>query len=103
MGKYGKAEAHLQELEGAPLAEDFLASFDFPKDFIEQVVWLVAHHHTLTNVNTLEHQILLEADFLVNAAESNYSKEQIDAALRSLFRTKTGTTLLNSIYIDKEQ
>lgn len=100
--KYGKAEGHMQELEGKSLAESFLIEIDMPKDFTERVVWLVSHHHTYSEVNLPEHQILLEADFLVNASESKYSKEHIYSAKRSFFRTVTGTALLDSIYLRQE-
>lgn len=97
--KYGSTEGSLQEKEGAWLTEEFLADFDLPRDFVERVKWLVAHHHTYSDVEQPEHRILLEADFLVNADESGYSKEQIEAAKRSFFRSETGIALLDSIYL----
>lgn len=97
--KYGSTEGSLQEKEGAVLTEKFLSGFDLPRDFVERVKWLVAHHHTYSVVEQIEHRILLEADFLVNAEESRYSPEQIKAAKRSFFRTETGLGLLDSIYL----
>ena len=43
---------------------------------VERISWLVAHHHTYTNIDGPDHQILLEADFLVNAGESSYHAQQ---------------------------
>lgn len=97
--KYGSARGDLQELEGIPLAEDFLREFSLPEDFCRRVVWLVGHHHTLTDVVTLEHRILLEADYLVNVHEAAHSKEQILSAEKSIFRTKTGLSLLREMYL----
>lgn len=96
--KYGKAEGHLQEIEGGPLTEAFFLCFALPEDIVQRIVWLVSHHHTYSSVELTEHRILLEADFLVNASESCYSPEQIKAAKRSFFRTKTGIGLLDSLY-----
>ena len=96
--KYGHADGKLQEIEGGPLTRNFLNSFLVPVETKERIVWLVSHHHTYTNVELLEHRILLEADFLVNAAESGYDREQIAAAKRRFFRTKAGIGLLESIY-----
>ena len=45
---------------------------------VERITWLVTHHHTYTNVEGMDYQILLEADFLVNAGESEYSKQAIE-------------------------
>ena len=99
--KYGSTEGSLQEREGAALTEEFLAPFELPSDFVQRVVWLVAHHHSYSDVSLLEHRILLEADFLVNAEESHYSVEQIQAAGRSFFKTASGLELLRSIYLSE--
>ena len=45
----------------------------------------------------LDHQILLEADHLVNAGESCDSEEAIYRMREVLFRTPTGTALLDQI------
>ena len=63
----------------------------------ERVVYLVGHHHTYGEVDGPDYQILLEADYLVNADESNYSQEKICSAMERLFKTATGTALLKSI------
>lgn len=101
--KYGSTEGKLQEQEGIALTEEFLREYGLPRDFVQRVVWLVSHHHTYSDVKLPEHRILLEADFLVNADESGYSKEQIEAAKRSFFRTKSGTELLSSMYLGGEK
>ena len=64
----------------------------------ERISYLVCHHHTYTDVNGLDYQILLEADFLVNADESQMSEAAIRNARETFFKTRTGTELLNSIY-----
>ena len=60
--------------------------------------YLVGHHHTYQGVDGLDYQILLEADFLVNADEMNLSKEAIEKMKTNVFKTKTGIELLNHIY-----
>ena len=96
--KYGNTNGKYQEAEGGPLAADFLRDSGLSPDRAERVVYLVAHHHTLRPVDGPDHQILLEADFLVNASESGYPKERIVHALNTLFVTATGTALLRSVY-----
>lgn len=100
--KYGNTYGSLQEKEGAVLAAEFLKDSELPQEFINRVVYLVGHHHTLDAVDGLDYQILLEADYLVNADESNHSKEQIEAMLKNVFRTETGISILKSIYLKKE-
>ncbi|NYC21025.1 hypothetical protein [Clostridium beijerinckii] len=46
----------------------------------------------------MDYQILVEADYIVNADESNYSKGNINNAIEKIFKTATGISLLKSIY-----
>ena len=101
--KYGHAAGYLQEEEGMPMTREFLAEFALPEEFVERVVWLVGHHHTVTAVETQEHRILLEADFLVNAGEQKLNRDQIKAAAKDFFATKTGTALLHSLYLNEKE
>lgn len=68
--KYGNANGKMQEKESAPLVDAFFAELPVEKQKVERIRWLVEHHHTYTDVKGADHQILLEADFLVNADES---------------------------------
>lgn len=46
----------------------------------------------------LDWQILLEADFLVNAFEDSLSKESIKSFRDKVFKTKTGIKMLEEMY-----
>jgi hypothetical protein len=46
---------------------------------VDRVAFLVGHHHTFTGVDGIDWQILLEADYLVNASESGTAVECIRA------------------------
>ena len=65
----------------------------FSSAFINRVAYLVERHHILTNVEGLDYQILLEADYLVNAEERKYPPENILHALDVLFKMPTGRVL----------
>ena len=80
------------------LAAEFLNDADLSPACRDRVVYLVAHHHTLTEIDGADYQILIEADYLVNADESEYSKDNIRNMLSRVFKTKTGIALLKSIY-----
>lgn len=98
--KYGNTNDKNQELESPPLVEAFFEGLALSRADIERISWLVAHHHTYTNVDGPDHQILLEADYLVNAGESGYSKSAVERAKARVFRTAAGTRLLDSIYLN---
>ena len=66
---------------------------------IFRVCWLIAHHHTYSNIQGMDYQILVEADFLVNAFEDEVDIDAIRTVRERLFRTKTGTKLLDLLYL----
>lgn len=92
--KYGDTSGRHQEQEGTALAEAFLADTELPETLRRRVVYLVGHHHSWKDVDGLDYQVLLEADYLVNAQEAGYSAENIRTAEGTLFRTDTGKRLL---------
>lgn len=96
--KYGNTNGKYQEEEGKILTAEFLKDTGYSEEFINRVVYLVGHHHTLTNIEGMDYQILIEADYLVNADESSYSKENIKNMLEKVFKTSTGSKLLKSMY-----
>ncbi len=97
--KYGNTNGKNQEAESPALVEPFLAELSVPQDKIERISWLVAHHHTYTNVDGIDYQILLEADYLVNADESEYSLKAVQTTYERVFKTESGRRLLRSIYL----
>lgn len=97
--KYGNTNGKAQETEGNILAREFYKDFDLPAEQLDRICFIVAHHHTYTGVDGPDWQILLEADFLVNADESQMSKEAILEFRSRVFRTRTGTEMLNSMYL----
>lgn len=96
--KYGNTDGKLQEKEGAVLAEEFLQGTGLSNEMADRIVFLVAHHHTLQGVDGIDYQILLEADYLVNADESGYQESNIRNVMDSVFKTSTGKMLLQSVY-----
>ena len=97
--KYGNTDGKNQERESAPLVETFFAGMPDGAADVARISFLVSHHHTYTNVDGPDYQILLEADFLVNAGESAYSRTAIENAKARVFRTAAGIRLIDSIYL----
>ena len=100
--KYGDTNGKHQELESPPLVEAFFADLPVSPAGVERISWLAAHHHTYTNVEGADYQILLEADFLVNAGESGYPRATVENFRQRVFRTAAGTALLDSMYLRDE-
>lgn len=96
--KYGNADGKRQEEESPALVAAFLKDTGMSAPQIDRVVYLVAHHHTLDNIEGLDYQILIEADYIVNADESGYSPENIANFDKIHFKTPAGHSLLHSVF-----
>ena len=97
--KYGKADGKSQETEGQVLVREFLADTGMESSQIDRVSYLVGHHHTLSNIKGIDYQILVEADYIVNASESGYSRENIENFIHTVMRTESGIKILKNILI----
>ena len=60
--------------------------------------WLIAHHHTYQDVTSLDHRILLEADFLVNSFEAHLAPEGIITFRDHVFRSESAISMLNDMW-----
>ena len=96
--KYGNTNGKYQEEEGAWLVKDFLADMGLTSVQIERVAYLVGHHHTFQRIDGLDYQILIEADFIVNAAESAYSKENIANFAETIMRTNSAKRITAEVF-----
>ena len=66
----GKCTGKHQEEEGPAVAQEILDSVGgFTNQQTERIKYLIAHHHTYSDIQGLDYQILVEADFLVNLYE----------------------------------
>ena len=64
----------------------------------DRVAYLVGHHHTYTNIDGMDYQILVEADFLVNLYEDSVPKAAAQNALDKIFKTQTGKTICKEMF-----
>mgnify|MGYP000554928569 FL=1 len=97
--KYGECGGRVQEKEGPALAKKLLEKLEFETDISERVQYLIAHHHTYSNIDWIDYQILVEADFLVNMYEDNLSKEAVLKAYDSIFKTEYGKKICKDMYL----
>lgn len=96
--KYGNINGKYQEKEGPIIAEKLLEKLNLEDTLIKRVSFLIAHHHTYKDVDGLDWQILLEADYLVNAYEHSWTNNAVAKAYTNIFRTESGKKLCKSIY-----
>lgn len=96
---YGNCSGKYQEELGPKEAESMLRKLGYESQVVERVCYLVGHHHTYTNVEGLDYQILIEADFLVNLHEDYVGTEGCQKVLDTIFRTQTGKDLLEKMFL----
>jgi uncharacterized protein len=98
--KYGVSDGKHQEQEGPAEARALLEKTGgYTPGQIERVCWLVGHHHTYHDIGGIDHQILVEADFLVNLYEDGMAEEAVRKVRERIFRTATGIRLLDTVYL----
>ena len=96
--KYGDLSGKHQEELGPAIAEEMLQRLNYDKKIIERVSYLVAHHHSYNNIDDVDHQILVEADFLVNVHENYNPYSSAAEAYKRIFKTDTGKKLFKIMY-----
>ena len=96
--RYGSCGGKLQEELGPAEARTLLTAAGYTPEETERVAWLVGHHHTYDPIDGMDHQILVEADFLVNLHEDGSSPEAIRRTLDTIFRTEAGKRLLKTMF-----
>lgn len=96
--QYGSCGGKLQEELGPAEARTLLTAAGYTPEETERVAWLVGHHHTYDPIKGMDHQILVEADFLVNLHEDGSSPEAIRRTLDTIFRTEAGKRLCQTMF-----
>lgn len=98
--KYNSSAGNYQQIEGPAEARIVLNELNIEPEIIERVCWLIAHHHIYTDITGYDYQILVEADFLVNAYEDNMPENTIQKVREKVFKTNAGVNFLNNMYIN---
>jgi len=96
--KYGDSTGKHQEEEGPAAAQEMLRELGYDEKLIERVCYLVGHHHTYTDIDGIDYQILVEADFLVNLYENGESREAVRTAFERIFKTESGKELCRAMF-----
>lgn len=97
--KYGNTNGKYQEAEGVPMVEAFLNGTGMSAAQIERIKYLVGHHHTFSNIEGADYQILVEADYIANASENGYDEKNIENFLNKIVKTSAGKKLIESIFL----
>jgi HD superfamily phosphodiesterase len=102
--KYASKAGPYQEKEGPPIAKEILERLNVQKEMIEEICDIIGHHHTPKEAESLNFQILYEADWLVNMEEEGISKdrEEVEKIIGKAFMTVTGKELAKRLFLENK-
>ena len=83
---------------GIKVAEEKYGSSDGKQEVVDRVCYLVGHHHTYLDMDGMDYQILVEADFLVNLFENASTRKVIRSVDTKIFRTAAGRRILHAMF-----
>ena len=95
---YGRNDGEIQQRLGPDIAKNILLAVGGYDDVTERVMYLIAHHHTYTDIDGIDLQILIEADFIVNLYEDNASEKAVRNAYEKIFVTESGKRILTDSF-----
>ena len=87
---YGRNDGEIQQKLGPVIAGY--------EDVAERVTHLIARHHTYTDIDGKDLQILIEADFIVNLYEDSASENAVRNAYEKIFVTESGKKILKDSF-----
>ena len=90
-------------MEGPGEARTMLTALSWPEEVIDRVCYLVGHHHTYDNIDGMDYQILVEADFLVNLFEDEATLDTQKSVFARNFRTEGGKRLFRLMFESGEE
>lgn len=97
---YGHTQGPYQEKEGAKLTGPFLKKTlpGLSDEKIARIAFIVGHHHSFNAIDGQDFQIVVEADYIVNAYESSYPGENMKFFRDNVFKNPSAVHLLNSMF-----
>ncbi|MCD8090790.1 MAG: HD domain-containing protein [Clostridiales bacterium] len=97
--KYNSSAGKYQEELGPDAAEKLLSGLTEDDELIKRVCTLIGRHHTYEGIDGADCQILIEADFIVNAFEDGLSREAVETASEKIFKTSEGKRILKETFL----
>ncbi|MCR5137049.1 MAG: HD domain-containing protein [Oscillospiraceae bacterium] len=96
--KYGNTNGRHQEEEGALMVRTFLSDCGMCNAQIDRVSYLVGHHHSFSGIDGRDWQILIEADYIANATENGYSRENAANFISRIMKTGSGKRIAEAVF-----
>ena len=103
--KYNSTEPRYQEEEGPPIAREILQRLKAPKELIDEVCDIIAHHHHPRPNETVNFKVVYDADMIVNLEEKQketpIGSKRLSTMINKAFLTEAGRELAKSVLFEK--
>jgi uncharacterized protein len=96
--KYGFSDGHKQEIEGPPVAREIMEDISVSLEVADRVCFIISKHHTFSAIDDIDFQLLVEADFLVNAVEEEVSPEGVMKFVEINFKSESGRKMIVELF-----
>jgi hypothetical protein len=100
--KFGSCSIRQQEEEGPPIARAMLESLGVEEKLIDEICFIIGHHHHPESTEDQAFRILIESDFIVNFEEGDLPVSSLERTVQKHFRTRSGISLIRSLFYAKE-
>ena len=103
--KHGNAAGKYQEIEGPPIARAIIENLDIQppiaRERVRHILRIIANHHSARDADSVEFDIVWDADHIVNLAEKKRGRtdEQLVDYIDKVFRTETGKHIARELYV----
>jgi hypothetical protein len=101
--KYNSTEPRYQEEEGPPIARKILTKLQAPRELIEEVCDIIAHHHHPRPNETVNFKVVYDADMIVNLEEKQkrtpIESKRLSTMINKTFLTEAGRELAKSVLL----
>jgi hypothetical protein len=67
-------------------------------EIVDRVCFIISKHHTFSDIDGLNFQLLVEADFLANSVEEAVSPEGVEKFVELNFKTESGRNLIGELF-----
>lgn len=99
--KYNSSAAKYQEIEGPPIARRIMRKLNINGKAINEVCEIIAHHHTPGIVDTMNFNILWDADLITNMKEEGTTINR--QKIKKLFKTNEGKKIAEREFLKKRK
>ncbi|MDR0662980.1 MAG: HD domain-containing protein [Spirochaetaceae bacterium] len=97
---YSSGMVRYHEDLGSKVAKELIDDLEIDSDIKDRVYFLIGNHHSYKKIDGMDFQILVEADLIVNMYEDEYGRDTIARVKQKIFKTETGKSLLDSMYLN---